>query len=170
MADDIGKALDSLPGWVIPVTIGGVVIIGLLSQRGSGGGGGGYNSVTYGPIPTDPGIISLEEQKIAAQQGVITTALNAFISRDIQGGLNDRDIHLATIGADVENRRTDAAAGVAIRQSADQTRAIIEQARTAKQIVDSQGATQKYVARKGAQASIWGSITDFSKGIASLFF
>ena len=168
MASDIGKALDSLPGWVIPVTVGGVVLIGLLSQRGSGGGSSSYNSVTYGPIPTDPGIISLESQKVAAQAGVITTALNAFISRDISAGANDRDVHLATIGADVENQRTNAAAGVALRQSADQTRQIIYQAQTAKQIVDSQGATQKYLARKQAQSSIWGSVTDFGKSALAL--
>lgn len=162
MANDIEKAFDSLPGWAIPAIVAILFVVALMSSKKSGGGGG-YNSVTYGPTPTDPGIISLAESQLSAQQNVITTALNAFISRDIATGANDRDVHLATIGADVENRRTSAAEGVAIRQSADQTRQIIYQAQTAKQIVDSQGATSKYLAKKQAQSSIWGSVLDVGK-------
>lgn len=168
MASDIGKTFESLPGWAIPGAVAVLFVLALLSSKKSGGGSSSYNSVTYGPIPTDPGIISLEGQRIAAQQGVITTALNAFISRDISTGQNDRDVHLATIGADVENQRTNAAAGVALRQSADQTRQIIYQAQTAKQIVDSQGATQKYLAKKQAQSSIWGSVLSFGSSALSL--
>lgn len=167
MANDIEKALDSLPGWVIPVTVGGVVLVALFSKKPSGGGGG-YTTAIYGPMPTDPGIISLAQSEIAAKQGVLTTALNAFISRDISAGENDRDVHLATIGASVENARTRAAEAVAIQQSSDNTRATIFQAQTASRIVDSQGATAKYLARKQAQSSIWGSVLDFGKSVTAL--
>lgn len=158
MANDIERAFDSLPGWALPALIIGVVIIAALSSKKSGGGG--YNTVVYGPAPVDPGIISLQQTEIQAKQGLYQTAINAFISRDISSSTNDRDVHLAAIGADVENQRTRAAEGVAIRQSADNTRATIFQAQTAGRIVDSQGATQKYVARKQAQASIWDGVTN----------
>lgn len=165
MANDIGKALDSLPGWVIPATVGGVVLVALFSKKQ--GGGGGYTTAIYGPLPTDPGIISLAQSEIAAKQNVLTTALNAFISRDISAGTNDRDVHLATIGASVENARTRAAERVALQQSADDTRATIFQAQTASRITDSQGATAKYLAKKQAQASIWSSVVDFGKSAFS---
>lgn len=158
MANDIERTLESLPGWALPALIIGVVLVAALSKKS--GGGGGYNTVVYGPAPVDPGIISLQQTEIEAKQGLYQTAINAFISRDIQSGANDRDVHLARIGADVENQRTRAAEGVAIAQSADNTRATIFQAQTAGRIVDSQGATQKYVAKKQAQASIWNGITN----------
>lgn len=168
MANDIEKAFDSLPGWVIPVTVGGVVLVALFSKKSSGGGGG-YTTAIYGPLPTDAGIISLAQSEVAAKQNVITTALNAFISRDISAGADDRDVHLATIGASVENSRTQAAEAVALHQSDNDTRSTIYQAHTASQIVDSQGATAKYLARKQAQSSIWGSVLNFGSGIAHLF-
>lgn len=171
MANDIGNAIESLPGWVIPATIGGVVLVALFSRNNSGGGGGGgYNTVVYGPAPVDPGLVSLQQSEIAAKQGVITTALNAFISRDIQSGENDRDVHLAAYSADVENRRTAAAEGVAIRQSSDQTKQILYQTQAATRITDSQGATQKYLAKEQAKSSIWGSVLGFGTSIAGLFF
>lgn len=167
MPNDILKAVDSLPGWVIPATVGGVVLIALFSSKENRGGG--YNTVVYGPSPVDPGLISLAQSEVAAKQGVFTTALNALVSRDISYGENDRDIHLASIGADVENLRTRAAEAVALRQSADQTRTAIFQAQTASKIVDSQGATAKYIARKGAQSSIWGSVLGVGRTIAAAF-
>ena len=167
MPNDLEKALDSLPGWVIPVTIGGVVLVAMFSKDNSRSQS--YTTAVYGPQPTDPGIISLAQSEIAAKQGVYTTALNAFISRDISAGENDRDVHLASIGASTENARTAAAERVATYGlTTDQ---IIERIRatSALDLSRDQGATAKYIARKGAQSSIWGSVLNFGSNVARAF-
>jgi hypothetical protein len=146
MANDIEKAIDSLPGWVIPASVGGVVLIALFSQ--SKPRGPSYNTVVYGPTPSDPGLVSLASREVEAKQSVVQTLINAITSRDISSIQSDRDIHIAGIGASVANERTQAAEAVGLADSYNRTQAAIFQSQTAARIVDSQGATQKYVARK----------------------
>ena len=159
--------LEKLPPWAIAGILLAVVVVAAMSKQNRGGSG--YNTVVYGPSPVDPGIVSLAQSEVAAKQDVFTTAINAFISRDISAGANDRDIHLASIGASVENNRTSAAEAVAIQQSADNARTQIFQAQEAGKIVDSQGATAKYLAKKQAQSSIWGSFASLGRDVATLF-
>ena len=167
MASDLEKTLDSLPAWVIPAVLLMVVVLAMMSKQNRGGSS--YNTVVYGPAPVDPGLISLAQSEVTAKQDVFTTALNAFISRDIQAGANDRDVHLATIGANVENNRTQAAQAVAMQNSSDNARIQIYQAQEAGKIVDSQGATAKYIARKQAQSSIWGDLFSFGSSVVRAF-
>lgn len=164
MADDLGKAINSLPGWVIPVTVGGVVLVALFS-RGGGHSSPGYTSVVYGPTPSDPGLVGLAASEVSAKQSVVQTLINALISRDISSIGAERDLGLAGINASVANQRTAASEALGMAQSDNATRAAIFQAQTAGQIVNSQGATAKYIARQGKESSIWGDIT---KGITSI--
>ncbi len=173
MADDISKAINSLPGWVIPATVGGVVLIALFSQDKKRGPS--YNTVVYGPTPSDPGVVALASREVEARQSVVSTLINAITSRDISGIQASRDLGIAGIGASVANERTRAAEALGVIQSNNQTRASIENARTAgattRAVVDSQGATAKYVAKK--QNNPWNHLIDQAggiiKGIGSLF-
>ena len=167
MANDIEKVIDSLPGWVIPATVGGVVLVALFSQNKSGTKN--YDTVVYGPQPVDPGIISLAQTETTAKQSVIQTLINALTSKDIVGIQAERDFNVASLGASVANERTRAAEAVAITQSDNDTRTRIFQAQTAGKIVDSQGATAKYIARKQARSNIFSGLFKFGEDIAKAF-
>lgn len=168
MPNDIGKAFDSLPGWVIPVSVGGVVLVALFSKSGGGRSGTGVNTVVYGPQPTDPGIIALSEGETAAKASVIQTAINAFVSRDITGIEANRDFNLANINASVENSRTQAAEGLGIVQSNNQLAAINAEAKAAADINRTSVAGATSQAHIAAKSNLGAQLFDFGKSVLSV--
>lgn len=167
MANDLEKMIETLPGWVIPATVGAVVLVSLFSQKSSGGNRGA--TVVYGPAPIDPGLVSMAERETSARESVLNTALNAFISRDISGINADRDVALGHISESIANTRTHASEAVGLAQTDAAVRIGLENARTTRYVTDSEGATAKYVARKGAQQSIWHSFVQGVSSVAALF-
>lgn len=147
MPNDLEKAIETLPGWVIPATVGAVVLVSLFSQKKSNGGSMG-RTVVYGPTPIDPGIVSIANAETGARQSVLNTALNAFISRDITGIDADRDIALGHISESIANERTRASEAIGLAQTDAQVKMSLDRGYTQRYTTDSQGATQKYVAKK----------------------
>lgn len=173
--------IDDVPPWVlfgVPVAI---VLLALMRQ--SSGGGSAYGAVTaYQPTPADPGLISLAQSEVAARSQAFGGLVNIFGQEEISRIAASRDTALETIQAGVANNRTeaareaslaqtDAARLVGIAQSDNQTALGIEQAKQSAHMVDSQGATAKYIAKK--QNNPWNHLIDQAgsiiKGIGSLF-
>lgn len=165
--------IDDLPPWVlfgIPVVI---VIVALARQKN--GGGVSYGAVTaYQPTPADPGLVSLAQSQVAARSQAFGNVVSIFGAEEISRISASRDTALETIQAGVSNQRTeaarqaalaatDAARLVGLHQSDNATALGIEQARTSARIVDSQGATAKYVAKKSNNP-----INTLIKGAASV--
>lgn len=168
---DIGKQLDSLPGWVIPATVGGVVLIGLFSGGGGTKRGTQGTMTAYAPTPADPGLVALAEREVSARQSVYTSALNALISRDISGIMSGRDVSIAGINASVARDRIRASEAVGLAQSRDETTRSLAQAKAASYIADSQGATRKYEAKQATKRGIADTIGGvIEKGIDLIKF
>lgn len=171
MSSDIAKAVDSLPGWAIPATVGGVVLLALF-QNQSGGTRRGSQGLTtvYAPVPADPGLISLAEREVEARRSVYTSALSGLISRDISDISADRDVTISGINASVANARTRASEALGLAQTEAQTRVSLQNARTAAYIADSQGATRKYEAKQATKRGIADTIGGVIKtGLSFLF-
>lgn len=165
--------IDDVPPWVlfgIPVVI---VVVALMRQNS--GGGVSYGAVTaYQPTPADPGLIALAQSEVAAKSQAFGSVVSLFGSEEISRISANRDLALETVQAGVANQRTeaarqaslaatDAARLLGLHQSDNETSLGIEQARTQARIVDSQGATAKYVAKKSNNP-----LNTFIKGAASV--
>lgn len=146
----MANELENLPGWAIPAIVGGILLVALMSRDG-GSQTPAYNSVIYGPQPSDPGLVGLAQNEVSAKQAILQTAINAFISRDISGINSDRDVTLGSINASVANARTSAAEAVGLADSYNRTKTSIAQAQAAADINRTQvaGATsQAHIAAK----------------------
>lgn len=171
---DISKAVDSLPGWAIPATIGAVVLLALLQTKGPGSSGGTVGNVTaYGPVPSDPGLVGLASSEVAARQSVYTTALNVFGSEEISRISAGRDVAISGINASVANQRTAASEAVGLAQTDAQTKIGLANATTAADInrTNVAGATsQAHIAAKTATGkSIIDGIVGIGKSVLHIF-
>ena len=147
---EIAKVIDTLPGWVIPASVGGVVLVALFSQKKSSAGTIG-NVTAYAPVPADPGLVALASKQVDARQSVYNTALSALVSRDISGISANRDIAISGINASVANERTRASEAIGIAQTQAATKISLAQAQTASEInrTNVAGATsQAHIAAK----------------------
>ena len=178
MSSDIAKQFDSLPGWVIPVTVGGVVILGLLQSGGTKRGTTGATTV-YSPVNADPGLVSLAEREVSARESVYTSALNIFGQRDISRISADRDVTISGMNASVANARTRASEAIGLAQTDAQTKISLAdfasrssiantQAARDRAVADSQGATAKYVAKK--QNNPWNTVIKTVGSVISSIF
>lgn len=146
---------DDVPPWVLWGVPIGIVILALVSSRDSGGGTSYGRITAYQPAPVDPAIAGIAQSEIAARTQAFTSVVGLFGAEEISRISANRDVTLEGIQADVSNRQTEAARQAALSQqdtlrfsSSNDARVQIEQARQASHIVDSQGATAKYVAKK----------------------
>jgi hypothetical protein len=147
--------LDSLPSWAPFAIIGGVVVLLVVSQRGGGGGAMVGSVTTLAPAPADPNVIAEMNAETAAREHGFDSLIGLFSTRV----MSDRDVTISTLNADVQNRRTSAQLNAAnyaesvrhdVGIAATDASVAIERARAdaSVRITDSQGATQKYVAKK----------------------
>lgn len=151
--------IDDVPPWVlvgVPLAIVGFLVM----RSNSGGGGVSYGAVTaYQPTPSDPGLVALAQSEVAARSQAFGSVVSIFGAEEISRISASRDTALETIQAGVSNARTEAARQAAlaqtdtarllgIAQSDNATALGIAQAKESAHIVDSQGATAKYVAKK----------------------
>ena len=180
MSESLTATLDSMPGWVVPAGALTLVVLALASSRKSGSAPG-YGAVgVLEPRPADPGLVALAQSEVGAKASAFETMVAALHGEHLQELVNahdiaishvaaDRDVALGTIQANVANYSTQMSAATAIEQARQAASLGIHQADVAKQITDSQGATAKYLAKKQAQSSIWGSVLHFGSSIANLF-
>jgi len=169
MPSDIAKSLDSLPGWVLPATVGGVVLLALFQNSGGTKRGTTGATTVYSPVPADPGLVGLAESEVNARESVYTHALDAFISRDISGISAERDVTISGINASVANQRTAASEAVGIAQTESQTAISLANARAMADINRTNVAGRTSVAHIEAKSKLGDQLVSAAKTVASWF-
>lgn len=166
---DIAKTLDGLPGWAIPATIGGVVLLALFQHKSGSSGGNVGNVTTLAPTPIDPGAVAISTSETNARENVLTELIRMLGSEEISTISARRDVEISGINASVANRRTAASEAVGIAQTDAQTKISLANATAAADInrTNVAGATSR--AHIEAKSKLGDTLINGAKAIAHLF-
>lgn len=182
---DIADTLESMPPWVIPAAAVGVVLLALMSSRSSGAAAGGYGAVgVLEPRPADANLVALAQSEVGAKVTAFQSVVAAMSGEKLAQYHNEHDIAISHIAADRDVELGSIQANVANVRTQSSLALGMEQARTAAQIVKTQGdnalalsrdqgATAKYQAKQQTKQSIAGTVGSVIKTglgfIAKLF-
>lgn len=109
MAASIGETLESLPPWVAPVAIVGVVLLATLRSNGSGAGGSTGGVTTFTPVPADPNLTALAAHEADVKLGAFDAVAQLYGTENVSNIAAARDTAISNIQAGMDRARTAAA-------------------------------------------------------------
>lgn len=119
MADSFGDTIQSLPPWVLPAAVVGIVLLlALRSNNSSSNSVGGVT--TFTPVPADPNLTALAAGDTQAKLGAFQALTSLVGTQDVSNIAASRDVTIAGYNAETQRQTTQAALNAALAADAVQ--------------------------------------------------